>query len=238
MKALVELGKIAGIAGISLGIIFLLFRQLIAKNIFPNLTRDQSYKILRLVIILLFIIGIFGMVLWTINPILNKSQPPITDPIVNPIKDTLSVKNKKIRIHVVDSKDRGYFLDTINRILNPVFKDSDNINIEKIASSLDPPDHSADLVIIHLHAFGQNDTSNLKDRLFYYYNVNNKKTQFIVYSRSFQYDNGKAWRNNATTLQSLKNKIATIYLPNAPSDAQKQNLIDSVERKIQLLRNY
>ena len=77
MNNLIELGKIAGIGGISLGIIFLLYRQIFAKNNFSNLTPEHGYNILRLSIILLFIIGIVGMLLWTLPPLLldvNKKE--------------------------------------------------------------------------------------------------------------------------------------------------------------------
>ena len=47
--SIVELvGKIAGIGGLSLGVFFLLFREVIRKNIFQNLTKEQGYKIMGL----------------------------------------------------------------------------------------------------------------------------------------------------------------------------------------------
>ena len=71
-ELLVKLGQIASIAGISLGIIFLIFRQIIAKKIFPRLSPEHAYRILRLIITLLFIIGIVGMLLWSLNPIIAR----------------------------------------------------------------------------------------------------------------------------------------------------------------------
>lgn len=71
-EALIKLGQIAGIAGISLGIIFLIFKQIIAKTIFPNLTKDQGFKILRLIITFLFVIGLVGMILWSFNPAIAR----------------------------------------------------------------------------------------------------------------------------------------------------------------------
>ena len=71
-ELLVKLGQIASIAGISLGIIFLIFRQIIAKKIFPRLSPEHAYRILRLIITLIFIIGIVGMLLWSLNPIIAR----------------------------------------------------------------------------------------------------------------------------------------------------------------------
>lgn len=58
------LGRIAGIGGIALGVLLLLFRDVIRRNIFPNLTRDQAYKIIRLVLVLTFLIALAGIGAW------------------------------------------------------------------------------------------------------------------------------------------------------------------------------
>ena len=58
------LGAIAGIGGIALGVFLLLFRDVIRRNIFPNLTREQAYKIIRLVLILTFLIALAGIGAW------------------------------------------------------------------------------------------------------------------------------------------------------------------------------
>lgn len=58
------LGQIAGIGGIALGVLLLLFRDVIRRNIFPNLTRDQAYKIIRLVLVLTFLIALAGIGAW------------------------------------------------------------------------------------------------------------------------------------------------------------------------------
>lgn len=45
-------GKMAGIGGISLGIFLILFREIIRRNIFSSLTKEQSYKIIKMSLIL------------------------------------------------------------------------------------------------------------------------------------------------------------------------------------------
>lgn len=57
-------GQIAGIGGLALGVFLLLFRELIIKKIFPNLTREHGYKILRLFMILTFMISVVGIIAW------------------------------------------------------------------------------------------------------------------------------------------------------------------------------
>ena len=65
------IGKIAGIGGIALGVFLLLFREVIRKNIFPNLTKLQAYKLFRLIVILVWTIALTGIVAWTYLTIVN-----------------------------------------------------------------------------------------------------------------------------------------------------------------------
>ncbi len=68
------LGAIAGIGGIALGVLLLLFRDVIRKNIFPNLTRDQGYRIIRLFLILTFLIALAGIVAWAWSITSSKEE--------------------------------------------------------------------------------------------------------------------------------------------------------------------
>jgi hypothetical protein len=54
-------GAVAGIGGISLGAIVYIFREVIRKEIFPQLTKEQSYKLLNRIVILTFIVGVLGV---------------------------------------------------------------------------------------------------------------------------------------------------------------------------------
>ena len=80
------LGKIAGIGGLSLGVVLLIFRKIIQKDIFPKLTKNHSFKIIKLTIIAVWSIGVFGIIAWLLNPIIQpNSRPTIltVDSIVN-----------------------------------------------------------------------------------------------------------------------------------------------------------
>ena len=58
------MGQIAGIGGLSLGVLLLVFRDIIRKTIFPQLTKQDAYRLLRLIAILVFLIAAFGLVAW------------------------------------------------------------------------------------------------------------------------------------------------------------------------------
>jgi hypothetical protein len=63
-EVLEVVGRYAGLAGFSLGLILLIFRAVLKHNIFPTLNNQQAYSLLRLLIILTFSAGIFGVAAW------------------------------------------------------------------------------------------------------------------------------------------------------------------------------
>src|SRR5260370_15824170 len=58
------LGQIAGIGGIAFGVVLLVFRDVIRKNIFPTLDAKDAYKLIRLVVVLVFVLGFVGIGVW------------------------------------------------------------------------------------------------------------------------------------------------------------------------------
>lgn len=58
-------GKIAGIGGLALGVFLLLFRDIIRKIVFPSFTKQQAYRFLRLIAVLVWTMAIAGLMAWT-----------------------------------------------------------------------------------------------------------------------------------------------------------------------------
>lgn len=75
-------GQIAGIGGLAIGALLLVFRDVIRKEIFPSLTREHAYQILRLLIVLTFLIALAGIAAWvwvqTRMPVSPKPSTEIT----------------------------------------------------------------------------------------------------------------------------------------------------------------
>ena len=63
-QLLTKLGQVAGIGGVSLGVLLIIFRDVIRRNIFPRLGQDQAYRIIALVIVLTFSIAALGLGAW------------------------------------------------------------------------------------------------------------------------------------------------------------------------------
>ena len=65
-ELLQTVGQVAGIAGLAVGALLLVFRQIIAKNIFPSLKKDHAYSLLRLISILVFTVALAGIGAWVV----------------------------------------------------------------------------------------------------------------------------------------------------------------------------
>lgn len=61
------LGKIAGIGGLAIGLIIVIFSEFRRKSIFPSLDTDQAYNILKLLLLLTFAAGVIGVIVWAVK---------------------------------------------------------------------------------------------------------------------------------------------------------------------------
>lgn len=57
-------GKTAGIGGLSLGIFLILYRNILAKNIFPTLTKEQATRIILVITVLTWSVALAGLGAW------------------------------------------------------------------------------------------------------------------------------------------------------------------------------
>jgi tetratricopeptide (TPR) repeat protein len=64
MELLKIVGQVAGIGGIALGVLLLVFRDVVRKKIFPMLTKEQAYKLLRSALLLTCLIALAGIGAW------------------------------------------------------------------------------------------------------------------------------------------------------------------------------
>ncbi len=93
-------GQIAGIAGLSVGVLLILFREVIRKNIFPNLTKEQGYRLLRLIIMLVWSLALVGITAWAYTSLQEQkknSQPESVN------EDSFS----RLRGEVIDKASRA-----------------------------------------------------------------------------------------------------------------------------------
>jgi hypothetical protein len=63
-KLLEIVGQTAGIGGVALGVLLIVFRDIIRKNIFPKLPPEQAYRLLRLITGAVWSVAVIGIMAW------------------------------------------------------------------------------------------------------------------------------------------------------------------------------
>jgi hypothetical protein len=104
METLKLLGQIAGIGGISLGLLLMVFRDIIGKKIFPNLTKQQGYKLLELITVLTFIVALLGVSAWIFLQLNNGNRvSTIEEKTKSKLNDFFTiVENNKSKKEIID----------------------------------------------------------------------------------------------------------------------------------------
>src|SRR5437016_2023479 len=78
------LGKYAGLAGFGIGLVLLIFREVLKKNIYPRLNTVQAYALIKQLMYLTFIIGALGIVAWAVVH-RHEAQHTITGHVINKV---------------------------------------------------------------------------------------------------------------------------------------------------------
>jgi hypothetical protein len=95
-SAILKMVGVAGIGGVALAVVLYVLRDIIRKNIYPLLTKEQAYKLLNRIVILVFVIGVLGIGAYlTINLVNGLMKPGVEN-----------AAPKHLRGYVRDDKDR------------------------------------------------------------------------------------------------------------------------------------
>ena len=109
LDILEKLGKVAGIAGIAVGALVLIFGGIIQKNVFPNMTKEQGFRIIRMMIVAasaLAVVGI-GAYIYTEyqKTILDKKGSLISKNLVGTIQNSSNLGVPSVKIYAVQQSD-------------------------------------------------------------------------------------------------------------------------------------
>lgn len=77
-------GQIAGIGGLSLLVFGWLFREVIRKKIFPQLSREHAYGVIKLFLWLVFALAIAGLAAWVYS---SRQGAATTTELIEPAGD-------------------------------------------------------------------------------------------------------------------------------------------------------
>lgn len=214
METLELMGKVAGIGGLALGTLLILFRDVIRKNIFSNLTRDQSYRLIRLILVLVWSVAIAGIAAWLVAPMIaqprqaqNKVLVTMDSPLlVYDPENTNPPSGRTNTDEIVDA-----LRDISGLSLNQVSTNLGFDREEEVRSK------NPDLIILHLSAFASetqsHDTAHAEERklLSFFQYMADSKAKFLVYSRSAYLEEApeqQAWiQMMERRIPGLKDKI-------------------------------
>jgi hypothetical protein len=92
-------GAVAGIGGIALAAVVFIFREVIRKQIFPQLTKHQAYNLLNRIILLTFVIGAMGIGAYVVtanwNGVVDSNQNSTTTPVTADLSGTVLDQNDR-----------------------------------------------------------------------------------------------------------------------------------------------
>ncbi len=95
-SAILKMVGVAGIGGVALAVVLYVLRDIIGKNIYPLLTKEQAYKLLNRIVVLVFVIGVLGigayLTLSLVNSLMNRAVE--------------NVSPKQLRGYVRDDKEQ------------------------------------------------------------------------------------------------------------------------------------
>jgi hypothetical protein len=80
-------GQVAGIGGLALGVLLVVYRETLRRRIFPQLTRDHAYKIIRLILVLTWTVALVGIGAWVYTTRQDHPNTVSEDPFHPPPPD-------------------------------------------------------------------------------------------------------------------------------------------------------
>lgn len=110
-----KLGKIAGIAGITVGALVLIFGGIIQKNIFPKMDQKQGFRLIRTMIVAASIMAILGLAAWiyveTQKNAMEKQNELVVKNIIGTVYDHDNNPLSNVQITVDEAEQIEIFSD-------------------------------------------------------------------------------------------------------------------------------
>jgi tetratricopeptide (TPR) repeat protein len=74
-----QVGEIAGLGGIAVGGAVVIFQDVIRKNVFASLTKEQSYRLLRLITLLAWSVAVLGLAAWSAESFFSPKKLSVAE---------------------------------------------------------------------------------------------------------------------------------------------------------------
>jgi len=110
-----KLGKIAGIAGITIGALVLVFGGIIQKNIFPKMDQKQGFRLIRTMIVAASIMAVLGLAAWiyveTQKNALEKHNEFVVKNILGTVYDHENNPLSNVQVTVEELEQKEFVTD-------------------------------------------------------------------------------------------------------------------------------
>lgn len=124
LDLLEKLGKVAGIAGIAVGALVLIFGGIIQKNIFPNMTKEQGYSIIKMMILAASALAIMGIAAWVYTDFQKNKQEKkstlLTKNLLGTIVNEAGAGIPSVKIYVVQNSETEDKSDSDGKFILPL----------------------------------------------------------------------------------------------------------------------
>ena len=138
MEIIKEFGLIAGLAGLAIGLVLYLFRNIISKTVLDKLTRNQAYRLIITFMILVWSLSIYAIYIYSTDQTKNDDTPT----------NSLSCAKWKSNLEIIKSTYQGLGSNgksyinknqTLQKIQNLEFKKESSFekNKEKLISLIE-----------------------------------------------------------------------------------------------------
>lgn len=224
-------GKVAGLGGLVVGVFLLIFREVIRKEIFSGMTKEQSYKIVRLMLVLTWSVAVIGMLLWAVNSYVYEKNITESDEL------DIVIMDSTLR-DVVYDKDAWLVGRTNADEITEILDDIQNLKLTKETTSLNwnREDQvlkmNPRLIVIHASCFYDKTFVEDADRKFFSFlhYMNKSDIIFIIYSRGFHHGYTDWKKKLINDVPLLKGRVHVLEFQ--PHDTFKNA---SVRRKLKTL---
>lgn len=213
LSFLKELGQVTGVGGVAVGVLLVLFRDVVRKKIFPTLTKSQGQRILILILLLTWSVAVFGLSVWAYVATHNGSVDEQTIAHVGKVlgeNTQTPIKGAKVTLElgtvpkIAYTDTEGFYkFQLVERVLRDPY-------IKVLAEGYEPYER-------HLSLEGLAETQDIR------LSLATNSSNLTVLQRQILLTAGKSARYQVTTWNAANN---TIGLPRPHLLAAVMTLID------------
>lgn len=207
-------GQVAGIGGLALAILFLIFRDIINKKVFKTMSATQSYKIFRMIIVFLFVIALAGIVAWVYSGSIQQEKTIDSGSVIN-LDSIITFKEIKDANQKMNALDLNVTQDSLKLRFRSVEFKIDEVPIY-VNKNIPAAELKTSIInYLNLEKYIQyNGSTPLQDILWKVY-INNNQIQDEQQSLASLGVKNNDWVSLGTSIVLFKKNISdTLKIPN------------------------